>query len=130
MTTRLMHQSAPYPDILADLLDEMDFRRGWMFTLADMQRPEGCSGLTLLIALDVRDSGGGGMLTIHHPIPVPAVVYDRPAWMRWLLEVIGLVETHERMECLRFGGELAFPPDHAPGANLYVVAPERAGPLA
>ena len=118
-----MHQIAPYPHILADLLDRLTYEPGgrtWRFTLADTDRGQGSKGLTLIISITGPDSYSGSTISVNHYMLVPPAAYDERSWRRWLFDQIGLVELHERMEFFKIGGQ-ANPPAHGHGNDPYLL---------
>ena len=76
--------------------------------------------LFLVICARVRDSGGGGEISVEHLFPVP-LEGSAPPWHRWLLDRILDVERHEACEFFQLGGERPFYPEHGPGAQPYAV---------
>jgi hypothetical protein len=119
-----MRQEAPYPQILADLVERLKYRDGWAFTLEDTDRGQGSKGLTLTISIACPDSYGrkapewtGG---VTHYMLVPPAAYDERSWTDWLFEQVGLVEQHERMEFFKVDGKPAYPPAHGPGNSPYL----------
>jgi hypothetical protein len=103
MTYERMHQVAPFPHDLAAAVDELRYLPGWRIELGDVDRGQGCSGLTLSIYPDKPDT--------YHPdrhvntlftFPVPAAAFNRESWEEWLWARIVDVENHERAEWFRF----------------------------
>jgi len=138
----MMHQSAPYPHILADLVAKLKYRPGWSFTLEDIERDKpgvhsgAARGLTLvgLTGNFTWDEEHGhqyvGAMDAYHPeqsrpvyfyFPVPAATYDTRSWRRWLFDRIVDVETHEAMEYFAIGDERPYSPSHGPGNDPYMV---------
>lgn len=109
-------------DVLADVVSRVTYKPGWTFTLTDIDRGQGCEGLTLLIGANVPDSWGSANIDILHLMPVPAAAYDAETWARWVLEQVFLVERHEAMEFLKLDGVAPFFPEHGPGRDPYAVA--------
>jgi hypothetical protein len=102
----MMHQSAPFPTILKDLIDHLLYRPGWTFRLSDADRDKDINGnvvgfgLTLDILTLGRNSyrpGDGETYRVHHYFIVPAATYDERAWTRWLFNRLIDVETNECM---------------------------------
>lgn len=117
-----MTQAAEWPVLLEHMVDVTGYKHGWTFELRDMSRGQGCSGLTLVITVQVEDSRHEDRLIgVAHYMPVPAAAYDGRAWRRWLFDQVLLVEAHEAMEFFTIGGERPFEPVHKPGANPYTV---------
>lgn len=121
-------------DALAAVVSSVTYKPGWRLWLADMDRPTehyaGSSGLTLCIAADVPDSTKvdgdwiprDGRTNVEHWFHIPPVSWKRPAWERWVLDCLLLVERHEAMEFFRVDGEAVFFPAHGSGANPYEIA--------
>jgi hypothetical protein len=107
--------------VLADIVANLSYKDGWSFKLSEVDRGQGCQGLTLMISAEVRDSCGPGMVGFLHLMPVPPAAYNRQAWLGWVLDQILLVEKHEALEFFRVNGEQAFFPSHAPGDDPYAV---------
>jgi hypothetical protein len=147
---RLMHQQAPYPVILADLIETFRFKPGWRFEMRTVDRDEQnswrrnltaaelidapaehCVGLTLLIYPGTTNSYnpticeyGDHMVNdygVVHLMPVPAATYNLLSWQNWLLEQCLLVEKHEICEFACFDGQQIFGPIHAPGFDPYMT---------
>lgn len=108
--------------ILREIVPTIAYKPGWTFELEDVDRGQGCGGLTLMIGATVPNSVADGTVGILHLMPVPPAAYDRETWVRWILDQILLVEKHEAMEFYRVGGEAPFFPEHAPGRDPYAVA--------
>jgi hypothetical protein len=118
-----MRQEAPYPQILADLLERFSYKPGgrtWRFTLADTDRGQGSKGLTLVINITGPDSYSDRTVSVNHYMLVPPAAYDERSWTDWLFEQVGLVEQHERMEFFKVDGKPAYPPAHGPGNSPYL----------
>lgn len=123
-----MHQYAPYPTELADLVAQIAYRPGWRFTLTDLERDPATTrgapagGLTLIIFADVHDSYHPEQRRpVNHYFVVPAATYDRRSWLRWLLDRCLDVERHEACEWFRLGDERPFAPNHGPGRDPYTI---------
>lgn len=108
----------------------MAYRPGWTFDLVDMVRDEDekgrgeSKGLTLKILSKGYDSYHpelGEAYRVWHYVPVPPATFDQRAWMRWLLDRLIEIETHEACEFLQLDGERPFAPNHGPGRNPYSV---------
>jgi hypothetical protein len=136
----MMHQVAPYPEILADLVNRLRYREhlGWEVHLVDdLQRDKPgrhtgeARGLTLVVTRCGPDSyNHDSIMAVNHYFPVPAATYNEQSWIRWLFERLGDVDTHERMEDFALAGadgELERPlaPCHGPGWDPYLVTVER-----
>lgn len=107
---------------LEALVPRVTYKPGWTFELAEIDRGQGCQGLTLMIGATVRDSFSEGSVQVLHLMPVLAAAYDEETWMGWIFEQIQLVEQHEALEFYRVDGDQPFFPGHAPGRNPYGVA--------
>lgn len=116
-------QTAPYPQILADLVNRLEYRR-WKFTLTHLDRGQGSTGLTLIIttlgynSYDLRD---GETYRVNHYMLVPPASYNEQSWRRWLFEQCLLVERHECCEFFKIDGIRPYAPHHGPGNDPYVV---------
>lgn len=96
-------QEFPYPHELAAGVEELRYLLGWKVELRDMDRGQGCRGLTLKVYPNKPDS--------YHPerhvntlftFPVPAASFNRESWEEWLWARIEDVENHERAENFKF----------------------------
>jgi len=119
-----MHQTAPYPDTLADLVGRLSYREreGWRVWLSDKERDPGSKGLTLVVQRCGPDSyNPEDTIRVNHYFPVPPATYNARSWQWWLFEQIGLVEFHERMEMFLVDGKPAYPPTHGPGNSPYMA---------
>jgi hypothetical protein len=91
-----MRQEAPDPEALHDLVGRLEYRRGWSFALADIDRGQGSAGLTLMITIHTADSyDQDKRRSVVHYMPVPPAAFDVRSWQRWLFEQVLLVERHE-----------------------------------
>lgn len=117
-----MTQKAPFPVLLADLVDNLAYKPGFRITLEDIDRGQGSTGLTLLVYITTADSYDHGKTrSVVHYFIVPAAAYDERSWRRWLFEQILLVETHEAMEFFTIDGDKPYAPSHGPGNDPYMV---------
>lgn len=119
-----MRQTAPDPTILHELVDSLNYRPGWAFILADIDRGQGSEGLTLDIVTRGFNSyhpDRGETYGVHHYMPVPPAAYDRRSWQRWLFEQVLLVERHEACEFFVIDGARPYAPNHGPGNDPYIV---------
>ena len=129
--SRNMTQVAPYPDILASLIERLDYRTdlGWKVRLADdLQRDKPgrhageSRGLTLIVERHGRDTYNHDVpMEVWHYFIVPAATYDERSWRRWLFDRLGDVDTHERMEDFVIDGERPYAPSHGPGNDPYMI---------
>lgn len=139
-------QVAPYPDELADLVEQLRYRdhMGWRVWLdPDCQRdkPGRHTGESRGLTLVVQRCGPNTYrpdetMRVNHYFAVPPATYNRPSWMRWLFDRLGDVDKHERMEDFAFADEDAPTPDgltrpyapcHGPGFDPYLITVERSG---
>lgn len=131
---KMMMQSAPFPDELADIVAGWSYRPGWTFRLAHIVRehvdPEDDHSAPLSegLTLDITTSGfnsyhvdEGPNYRVHHYMIVPAATYNRESWRRWVLEQCLLVERHEAMEFAEVHGVKPWAPTHGPGDDPYIV---------
>lgn len=140
-----MRQFAPFPQDLADAVNELKFEEGYTFRLADLARDYAdagtrreaiAGGLTFIISVQGWDAYHPGTPSwVDHYHPVPAATFTRAAWERWLFDRVMDTLTHEAGEWFRFECELGheeldwegdasrrpFAPLHGPGDNPYVV---------
>src|SRR5258708_4733681 len=99
MTAETMRQEAPFPTVLAELVDAVEYRAGWRFWLSDLDRGQGSKGLTLVINVSTANSyPPHEEIHVNHYMLVPPAAYDERSWQRWLFDQILLVERHEAME--------------------------------
>jgi hypothetical protein len=118
-----MHQSAPFPRALRDLVQSLRYREGWLFALTDIARGQGSAGLTLVITTLGTNSYHPDETDyrVNHYMIVPAAAYGERSWRRWLFEQVLLVETHEAMEFFQVGDSKPFAPSHGFGQDPYIV---------
>lgn len=119
-----MNQTAPYPQILLDLVSGLKYRPGWTIRLGHMDRGQGSEGLTLTIqsrGYDTYHPDRGESYCINHFMPVPPAAYDARSWRRWLFEQFLLVERHEAAEFFQIAGERPYAPHHGPGNDPYII---------
>jgi hypothetical protein len=126
-----MHQTAPYPHLLEDLVSKLTYRKhlGWRVWLdEDLQRDKPgrhsgeSRGLTLVVQRRGPDTyHPDEIIAVNHYLPVPAATYDERSWRRWLFDRLGDVDTHERMEDFVISGARPFAPQHGPGNDPYRV---------
>ncbi len=119
-----MTQTAPFPQILADLVENLEYRPGWHFDLSHQDRGQGSVGLTLSITTNGYDTyhpERGETYRVLHYMTVPPAAYNKQSWTQWLLDQILLVERHEACEFFRIKGERIYAPHHGPGNDPYIV---------
>lgn len=118
-----LHQRAPFPAILAGLVERLTYRAGWLFMLADLDRGQGSAGLTLVITTLGTNSYHPEQTDyrVNHYMPVPPAAYDERSWRHWLFEQLQLVELHECMEFFQIGDDKPYAPSHGFGQNPYIV---------
>ena len=117
-----MTQEAEFPTILAELVEKLEYRKGWYFSLENRDRGQGSKGLTLVILIDCVDTyNPDEQLLINHYMLVPAAAYDERSWRRWLFEQILLVERHEAAEFFQIAGYRPYAPHHGPGNDPYII---------
>jgi|SRR6185312_3858195 len=108
--------------VLADLVPRISYKPGWHFKLSEIDRGQGCEGLTLIISFMSSDSLDHSKQTEGvHLMPVLPAAYDEEAWLYWIFEQIQMVESHESMEFFCCDGTQPFFPDHGPGRNPYAL---------
>jgi hypothetical protein len=115
-------QVGPDAVILAEVVAQTTYKPGWTFELREIDRGQGCQGLTLIVQAQVPDSCNEGQtIGFAHLFPVLPAAYNRKAWIGWVLECVRMVEKHETLEWFRVNGEQVCFPSHAPGDNPYAV---------
>jgi hypothetical protein len=134
----LMRQEAPYPDALAKLVKALQYKPGWLFSLVDMERGQGSTGLTLIIHITGPDTyHPEKTISVNHFMLVPPAAYDERSWRRWLFDQVLLVERHEACEFFRLAMpgdfiqrdgsrtheriERPYAPSHGPGNDPYLI---------
>lgn len=115
-------QTAPYPTELEDLVGRLSYKPGWRFQLGYVDRGQGSRGLTFTIIPLVPDSlDPDSIIRVQHFFPVPPAAFNRNSWMRWLLDRILDVESHEGCEFFRIDDERVYAPHHSEGEDPYIV---------
>ena len=125
----LLTQESPYPTALADLVENLRYKPGWGFELRHMDRGQGSKGLTLVVTTRTHESlhdgderfHGWPTTSVDHLFIVPAAAFNRDSWMRWLLDRLIEVETHEACEFFRIDGERVYAPHHSEGEDPYII---------
>lgn len=118
-----MYQTAPTPTLLSELVEHLTYKPGWTFTLANVDRGQGSTGLTLTITTLTVDSYHHEVTNrrVHHLFIVPAAAYDARSWRRWLLDRLLDVESHECCEFFTLYGDKPYAPSHGPGNDPYLI---------
>ncbi len=117
-----MRQVAPDPKVLASLVEQLEYKAGWRFSLEDINRGQGSEGLTLIIHLTTKDSyNPDTTFQVVHYMIVPSASYNEASWKRWLFDQILLVERHEACEYFKIDGHRPYAPHHGPGFDPYQV---------
>jgi len=120
--TELMRQEAPYPDVLDAMVRTLRYKPGWRFSLADLDRGQGSTGLTLVIHITGPDSyHPERQISVNHYMLIPPAAYDARSWRRWLFDQVLLVEQHEACEFFTLDGEKPYAPSHGPGNDPYLI---------
>lgn len=125
--TKMMWQTAPYPDALKELVDELELplHPKWdVYLLDDYDRGQGCRGMTLDVVtwgLDSYHPERGETYRVHHFFIVPAAAYNKRSWQRWLFDQLMLVELHEGMEGFVIDGSRPYSPNHGEGHDPYII---------
>jgi hypothetical protein len=115
-------QIAPDPLPLRELVARLRYKPAWTFSLEDVDRGQGSSGLTLSIYIAGPDTDDHSRtVRVVHYMPVPPAAFNERSWRRWLFEQILLVERHEAAEWYRIDGEQPFRPLHGPGHDPYMI---------
>lgn len=115
-------QTAPFPDALAELVEQLTYKDGWRFALEDIDRGQGSKGLTLSVYVTGPNSyEPHDTRTVVHYMIVPPAAYDARSWLRWILDQIIAIETHEVCEWMEISGTKPYAPHHGPGRNPYTI---------
>lgn len=120
---RMMRQTAPWSEVLGELVKTCSYRPGWRVELhAAYERDIGCIGTTLIITTKTINSyPPHDPVRVHHIFPVPPATYDERSWRRWLFEQFLLVERHECAEFFEIDGAKPYAPSHGPGNDPYLI---------
>lgn len=122
MSERMMTQLAPWPTDLEQMVEELKHRPRYHARLEDIDRGQGCKGLTLIVQITEPDAYHEGLnRSVAHYFPVPAAAYDYRSWRRWLFNQLNSISLHEDMEHFTIDGEKPFAPSHGPGNDPYLV---------
>jgi len=113
---------APFPEELSTIVESLEYRPGYLFQLAHEDRGQGSEGLTFKVLSDQVDTyDPERKLRVWHYFPVPPAAYNRESWLRWVLDRLIEIETHEACEFMVVDGKRPFAPNHGPGWDPYVV---------
>lgn len=113
---------APFPEELADIVENLTYRPGWRFFLEDIDRGQGSEGLTFKVLSDGVDTYNPEQpMKVWHFFIVPAAAYNRESWLRWVLDRLIEIETHEACEFMVVDGKRPFAPNHGPGWDPYII---------
>lgn len=124
MSLPVNENTAPYPDALAEIVADLEYRPGWTFKLEHIDRGQGSEGLTFIVTslgYDTYHPERGENYGVYHYFPVPPAAYVRSSWLRWVLDRLIEIETHEACEFMVVDGKRPFAPVHAPGHDPYAV---------
>lgn len=122
MTEEALSQTAPFPWELKQLVDDIQYKQGWTFSLFPMDRGQESKGLTLVISVTVRNAyHPEKLIGVRHLMIVPAAAYDARSWRRWLFDQILLVEQHEAAEFFAIGDLHPYAANHGPGNDPYAI---------
>lgn len=105
-------------DILRRIVDEVEYKAGWVF---DLVYEDGALRLRMTDTLCEDAYAPGRSMPLAHFHPVPTATYNEKTWKRWVYEQCRRVENHEIGEWLRWGDERPFAPMHGPGEDPYTV---------
>lgn len=126
-TPQTMTQEAPYPDALASLVERMEYRPGWHFSLEDLDRGQGSKGLTFKVlakGYDTYNPESGENYRVWHYFIVPAASYNEQSWRRWIFNCLLDIERHEAAEFFQIDDTRPYAPNHGPGNDPYFLVPE------
>lgn len=117
-----MTQEAPFPAVLASLVERAEYRKGWKLYLEDIDRGQGSRGLTFTVNGTYPDTYHPEVqIRVVHYFIVPAAAYDERSWRRWIFERLLEVERHEAAEFFKIDGERPYAPHHGPGNDPYII---------
>lgn len=115
-------QKAPFPTELVSIVDQLEYRKGYHFELEYLDRGQGSEGLTFKVLSDQFDTyDQDRRLRVWHYFPVPPAAYNRQTWLRWVLDRLIEIETHEACEFMVVDGVRPFVPNHGPGWDPYTI---------
>jgi hypothetical protein len=138
-----MQQTAPYPQILADLVSRLRYRQGlnwnvWLEDDCQRDKPGRHTGESRGLTLIVQRYGPNTydrsqVMAVNHYFAVPPATFNEASWRRWLFDRLGDVDLHERMEDFAFDAQASgvpgdrdglvrpYKPNHGPGEDPYRV---------
>lgn len=117
-------QTAPLPEELLNIVYGLEYRPGWKFRVDQVVRGQGSTGLTFCVSTlgyNTYYPERGETYRVMHYFPVPPAAYNRESWLRWVLDRIVEVETHEACEFMQVNCFRPFAPNHGPGWDPYQV---------
>jgi hypothetical protein len=118
----ILQQTSDFPEVLATLVEQLRYRPGWRFVLADMDRGQNSVGLTFIVVGLFPDTYNPDTeIRVQHLFPVPPAAYDERSWRRWMFERVLEVERHEAAEFFVIDGERPYAPHHGPGNDPYII---------
>lgn len=110
------------PVHLPDLVDSIEYKPGWQFSLEQDVAEDGSGGLALHIISDTENSFNfSKRIRVRHAFLIPPASYNRNVWVAWIFDRIRDVETHEAGEFFRVNGVREFAPHHGNGEDPYRV---------
>lgn len=113
---------APFPEELASIVAGLKYREGYRFMLEHLDRGQGSEGLTFKVLSDQFDTyNPERRLRVWHYFPVPPAAYNHQSWLRWVLDRLVEIETHEACEFMVVDGQRPFAPNHGPGWDPYAI---------
>lgn len=127
MNEPILSQRAPYPHELAAVVEALEYRPGWRFSLRHIEDREHdpdklSSGLTFEVLSDTMDTYHPEQRRpILHYFPVPPATYNRESWLEWVRDRLLSIEAHECCEYMMVDGKRPFAPGHAPGWDPYQI---------
>jgi hypothetical protein len=110
------------PVHLPALVEAIEYKPGWQFSLEDDIDDDGSGGLALHIVSDTENSFDFKQrMRVRHAFLVPLASYNRDTWIAWIFDRVRDVETHEAGEFFRVDGVREFAPHHGNGEDPYRV---------
>jgi hypothetical protein len=113
-------------ELLDEIVKQTTYRPGWEVELYPLEpATETSAGVMELhvtsLGYNTHHLDRGETYRVIHGFIVPQATYNEQSWIRWILDRLTDVETHEACEFFRVGGKLPFAPNHGPGWNPYGV---------